>query len=282
MNYQSLFKCLLSYSLLTCQIGFINASSRPSQLSSEIGSYQRHPTIPEEVWKEAKPHFLPENHPIKKNLDRLFGQSRLLDSLQALRDAGFNILNADSELDVAFHPELSGYAIKFYLDSEDNQPYFNKLKLQDHYISEVRLWLLRIAGADRIQRILDSHDYNKIMKVSKQWIYPLPLEPKAAGPFPKYFIFVEEDMKIVDDAENMRRYRDEMTFDLLKAFYTVLNESGFYDSVYIDNNPFSYDDRIAFVDTEEYDRKPVPFEKVLKWLSPEMQRHWKELICEKH
>ncbi len=278
MNYQSLFKYLLSGALLTCQA--INAASTPSQLTSEIGFYQRPPTVPVELWDEAEPYFLPEDHPIKKNLDGIFGQSRLLASLQAFRDAGFNILNANSQLDVAFHPELSGYVVKFYLDSEDNLPYFNKLKLQDHYISEVRLWLLRIAGADRIQRILDTHHYNGIMKVSKQWIYPLPLEPKAAGPFPKYFIFVEEDMEVVDDTENMRRYRDEMTFDLLTAFYTVLKESGFYDSVYIDNNPFSHDGRIAFVDTEEYDRKPVPFEKVLKWLSPEMQEYWKELISE--
>jgi hypothetical protein len=278
VNYQLLFRYLLGFAILFCQLKELPATYHPLQPVAEESFYPRDPSIPNEIWNEAKPYFLPEDHPIKKNLDRLFEQSRLLDSLEVLRDAGFKILNANSELDVAFHPDLSGYVIKFYLDGEDNRPYFNKLKLQDRYISEVRLWLLRIGGAKRIQQIIDSHHYTGIMKVSKQWIYPLPLEPKATGPFPKYFIYVEEDMKVVDDVENKRRYREEMNPYLLKAFFTVLKKSRFYDSVYIDNNPFSTDGRIAFVDTEEYDRKPVPFEKVLKWLSPEMQIYWKELM----
>lgn len=240
--------------------------------------YQRSPAIPEEVWNEAKSYFLPEDHPIKKRLDDLFGRNRLLNSLETMQQANFRILNTSSELDVAIHPEIPQYVIKFYLDDHDNQPRFTKLQLLDCYVSEVRLWLLRIEGTKRIQKILDTYNYNTIMKVPKEWIYPLPLTPQATGPFPKYFILIEENMHIVDDKENIRKYQEEMTPFLLKAFYNVLKEGKFYDSVYIDNNPFSRDGKIAFTDTEEYDRKPVLFEKILPYLSLEMQMYWKTLI----
>src|ERR1700744_2138209 len=75
--------------------------------------YQRHPSIPEEVWNEAKPYFLPKDHPIKERLDNLFKQKRLLHSLETMQQGGFRILNGSSELDVAFHPQLPDYVIKF-------------------------------------------------------------------------------------------------------------------------------------------------------------------------
>lgn len=235
--------------------------------SCSASNYQQHPSIPHEIWEEAKPYFLPEDHPIKQRLDFLFSQTRLLDSYENLEKNGFRILNANCELDVAVHPDLNGYVIKFYLDSNDNTAYFKKLKLEDTYISEVRLWLLRMAGVNRVQKIIDAHHYHDKIKVPKKWIYPLPLNPEATGPFPKHFILVAEDMQIVNDEENKKCYREEMSPDLLKAFYTVLKEGGFYDSVYIDNNPFCKDGKIAFLDTEEYDRKPVPFVKLLPNLS---------------
>lgn len=244
--------------------------------------YQRHPSIPEKVWNEAKPHFLPNDHPIKAQLDALFSYDRLLDSTENFIRSGFQIINPTRELKVATHPALEGYIIKFYLDTHNNYLRFLKLKLEDDYVSELRLWLLRVVGAQRMQSILDQHQYNHIIKVSKAWIYPLPVSPAAKGSFPKYFILVESDMNIVDDAENERRYREEMSPELLQAFFTVLKQSGFYDSVYIDNNPFSEDGKIAFVDTEEYDRKPVPFEELLPYFSLEMQIYWKQLILESY
>lgn len=238
--------------------------------------------IPQELWDEAKPFFLPNDHPIKNQLDALFTQGPLLDSFEEMEKAGFTLFNANSELDVAIHPNLPGYVVKFYLNTHDNQPRFTKLKLKDAYISEARLWLLRIYGAKRIQNILDEHQYHHIMKVPKIWIYPLPLASASSKPFPKNFILIEENMNIVDDEENTKNYREKMSPFLLKALYTVLKESGFYDSVYIDNNPFSGDGRIAFVDTEEYDLKPVPFEKLTKHFSPEMQVYWHQLMAEEH
>lgn len=237
--------------------------------------------VPQELWDEAKPFFLPNDHPIKNQLDALFTQGPLLDSFEEMEKAGFTLFNANSELDVAIHPNLPGYVVKFYLNTHDNQPRFTKLKLKDTYISEARLWLLRIYGAKRIQNILDEHQYHHIMKVPKIWIYPLPLA-SSSKQFPKNFILIEENMNIVDDEENTKSYREKMTPFLLKALYTVLKESGFYDSVYIDNNPFSRDGRIAFVDTEEYDLKPVPFEKLTKHFSPEMQVYWHQLMAEDH
>lgn len=246
--------------------------------SSELKDYQRHHSIPEEIWNEAEPHFLPKDHPIKNRLDALFSKTRLLASYETLKQAGFRIHISKSELDVVFHPDLKGYIIKFYLDTHENLPYFNKLNLTDKYISEVRLWLLRIAGVARIKEILDKHHYHHLIKVPKKWIYPLPLTPESKDVFSKYFVLVEEDMNLVNDEENKRRYREEMTPELLKALYTVLKEGVLYDSVYINNNPFSTDGKIAFIDTEEYDRKPVPFEKLLPHLSTEMQVYWKKLM----
>lgn len=236
--------------------------------------------IPQNLSVAISPYLLKQDHPIKEKLDQLFSKERLLDSFKAMQTAGFEILKTNSELNVAKHPELPGYVFKFYLDSHDNEPRFKKLKLKEDFISENSLWLLRINGAIRVQKIIDEYRFERYFKVSKGWIYELPKYPKATGPYPKHSIFVEKDMGIVSDLENEACYRQKFDKKLLKAFYTLLKESGLYDSVYIDNNPFCRDGKIAFVDTEEYDRKPIPYEKLLPFFSPEMQIFWKCLIKE--
>lgn len=230
--------------------------------------------------KKISPYLIREDHPIKGKLDQLFSKKRLLDSFEAMETAGFEILKTNSELNVARHPELPGVIFKFYLDSHDNEPRFKKLKLKEEFISENSLWLLRINGSNRVQKIIDEHRFEKYFKVSKGLIYLLPEDPKAIGPYPKSSIFIEKDMDILSDPENEACYRQKFNRELLEAFHILLKESGLYDSVYIDNNPFCRDGKIAFVDTEEYDRKPIPYEKLLPFFSPEMQTFWKCLIKE--
>lgn len=236
--------------------------------------------IPENLSKRINPYLLKEDHPIKRKLDLLFSKTRLLDSFEAMEKAGFEILKTNSELNVAKHPDIPGYVFKFYLDSHDNEPRFQKLKLKEDFISENSLWLLRIHGSKRVQKIIEDYHFEKYFKVSRGWIYKLPKDPKASGPYPKHSIFIEKDMGILSDPENEACYRQISDKELLKAFYILLKESGLYDSVYIDNNPFCKDGKIAFVDTEEYDRKPIPYEKLLPFFSPEMQIFWKCLIKE--
>lgn len=240
--------------------------------------YIKHPSIPQEIWDEAKPYFLPDGHPIKEKIDALFEKKRLINSQELLKNEGFLFLKAKEELHVAIHPKLEGYVLKFYLDIHDIKKRFIKLKLNDDYISELRLWLLRIKGRERIEEIINKYQLNQHIKVPQKWIYPLPLDPAPTGPFPKYFLLVEENMATVDREENERCYLEEMTADLLRAFYLILREGIFYDSIYIDNNPFCKDGKIAFVDTEEYDRKPVLYEKLLPYLTTENQKLLQEFL----
>ncbi len=236
--------------------------------------YTPSPYVTESIWNEVRPYLLPENHPVKPKLDRMFSARRVTLSSRTFKRAGFprSRIGRVSHVMASNHPELLGYYIKAFADTD--------LKIKEDW----KKWIIRIQGAHSIRKCIERHGYQAKFKVPNKWIYPLPPEPSPPHSnqcLRKNFILVAEDMKIYDQESNKKRYKTKMTTELLNNLYTILQEEGLFDSVYAFNVPFSKDGKLAFVDTEHHHRWPVPFYKLNKYFSSHMAKYWKYLIANK-
>lgn len=236
------------------------------------GSYgeaaERPKTVSRKVWNSVKPYLLPDDHPIKPSLDRIFSRSRAILNTRTMRKAGFvnPKVRKWTHIIVTTHPELPGYVIKTYLDA---QRYHN-------HQPEHKRWIVRISGARAIQEMLDENGWNHLFKVPKKWIYALPETPGVAKEYlRKHFILVEEDMHLVGKRKNKDMWRSSsITIEHLDALYQILRRLGLSDCVKPDNLPFSCDGRIAFIDTDSYMKGHVPYRKLTPHLCRPMQKYW--------
>lgn len=247
--------------------GYLQIESKKEHLAAQnVWSIQTE--INNSLFKESfKPYALPEDHTVKKFLDQVFSDSRPIANSVAMKKAGFSI-PADKEQDliVAYHPQIEGYVIKYYYDN--------------HNINEAPYWLLRMKGLARVEKAIDKFGYGDIMKAPKKWVYEIPNTDKVVaneGVYPKKYLIVAEDMQVVSRKENDRLYKEELTAQQMKAIYDVLKETWLYDCVYVDNIPFSKDGKITFVDTEDFDRKPIKFKFMASAFPEKLQTYWKEL-----
>jgi hypothetical protein len=224
--------------------------------------------VPESLWQELEPYFLPHNHPIKKKLDRFFSQKRVTLSKESFEKAGFNKvkMRKPTNIVVGKHHRFPGYLFKVFFDT---QP----------YVAEWDNWVKRIEGARSIKECIRKHNFHDFV-APKKWIYPLPEFP-APPDDPYYirknFILIVEDMRILRAKDNLDAYKNKITHEQLFALFTLLTEVGLIDSVYPDNTPFTIKEKIAFIDTEHHHLAPVPFHKLTHHLSPSMQTYWESL-----
>lgn len=232
--------------------------------------YLKNPHVDDETWEMLTPYFLPDHHPLKAPLDRIFSKPRVLASKKSLRAAGFTPLaHPQNRLIIARHSKLKGYLIKAYLDDAPTTDWI--------------WWKKRIDGAHTIQNSINQHGYQSLMKVPQKWIYPLPdhtLPRVVNGIERKNFILVVEDMKLLSPEKNLSAFKHKLTKQHLNALYTVILENLLIDSVYADNIPFSKDGRIAFIDTEHCmdTTQPVRIERLAQYFSSEMHAYWEQLI----
>lgn len=234
--------------------------------------YHRTEYMSDEAWEQVQPYLLPYDHPAKEALDKIFSSSRVTESLQHLKKAGFTFSPPRKELSLicAAHPKLGKYLIKTYLDT--------------HYMegNEWVFWIRRIEGSRRIQKSIDEHGLQKLVKVPKKWIYPLEEDPSPSNQnlHRKNFILVTENMQIMRADKNAERYKKVITEEQLNALHTLLTENWLTDSIYIDNIPFSIDGRIAFIDTEHFMQtdKQLKLHRLGRRLSEKMKLYWNELI----
>lgn len=225
--------------------------------------------VDEEIWLKVQPYLLPTDHPMRNRLDKIFRFQRATHSGESMKHAGFKLLPLKNKRKiVAKHSKLKGYLVKTYLDDAE-------LDRVDGL-----LWIHRIKGARQIQECIHSHGYDHLMKTPKKWLYPLPDTPMPAGPFPRKFILLVEDMEIVPKEMNRWKYFQETTPELLDALYLLLSENLLIDSIHINNIPFCKDGRIAFIDTEYFNttRKPVRYSRLISNLSPQMQEYMQGLV----
>jgi hypothetical protein len=214
-------------------------------------------------------YFLPEDHKLKSKLDALFSKSRATQDNKSLKKAGFKFQEREKwdQIIVATHSKLKGYLLKLYTDNQIGVP-------------DLPMWIQRIDGARLIQSIIDSHGYQHLFKTPQKWIYELPANPvPQPGLDPKRYIMVVEDMHLLDQDVNKIVWglKEYMTEERLLAFYTILKEGGLIDSVFTDNAPVCTDERMAFIDTEHFNKEPINYERLLRFLPPARHEFWLQL-----
>lgn len=239
----------------------------PNSQADLIPLYTPAPHIHPHVWAYVQPYLLPENHPAKYKLDRIFTRTRATLNAASLQQAGFNnnVAGLYSGAVVTTHPKIKGYFIKLFTDDCPQR-------------LDWKQWTTRIQGAQSIKKAIVQKGYHKMFKVPQKWIYPLPPEPSPPlGHHRHDFILIAEEMDILPTRENYSRWRKKMTPKLLEAFYTLVKEEGLSDSVYAFNLPFCYDGKLAFIDTEHHHEWPVYFQRTLKYLSESMGQYLAEI-----
>lgn len=243
---------------------------------AEIKPYVRSPHVSQEVWDAVRKYFLPENHPIKSRLDRLFSARRVIQTPQSFKDCGFvrNRVGRFSRVLASSHPHLQGYYIKAFCDAE--------LTIRGSRADWIKL-VHRIEGALRIKACIAKHGLQNSFKVPRKYLYPLPPEPSPPDT-PRYirknFILVCDDCRIFEHEKNNKMYKRNMTHELMDGLYIIIAECGLADSLYAFNVPFCKDGKLAFIDTEYWDKHPVKFSKFEKYFSSDMQKYWEKLIRE--
>ncbi len=235
-------------------------------------AYSYNPFVPLDDWNALQPYFLPINHPVKDRLDRIFTKKRATASKESFEAAGFGkiTLRQPTNIVVGKNPELKGYLVKAYLDS---QPDF----------IDWGNWLNRILGAKAIKESIKVHGFKDFL-VPQKWIYPLPEHPSPPsklGYHRKNFILIVEDMHILPNQETLDKYKKKISKGQLKGLYTLLSELGLIDSIFPDNIPFTKSGKIAFIDTEHHHLWPVNYQRFKQFLSPTMQEYWQTLIDQK-
>lgn len=247
----------------------VTLSASSSNLETET-SYPQNPYVDPDLWENLTPYFLPEDHPVKEQLDEIFSSGqRVLLNQDTLVEAGFTAPKPGHKLTrpyVLKHPKLKGYLVKMFTD--------------DNKVTEWEQWVRRIKGAYYTQECIDKHGYQKYFSVPKKWIYPIPVGSASAGEYRKNFILVVQNMKILKKNENKRTWKSMAVNPyVLDALYTVVDEVGLADSLFVFNIPFSrIDGKISFIDTEDYHIWPINYERMKNYLSPALQIYWDMLI----
>lgn len=222
-----------------------------------------------ETIQYVSPYLLPDDHPVRPKLDRIFSASRVLLNIETMKKAGFinPVPRKYTKLIVTKHPDIKGYIIKAYLDA---QRYYKDKP-------EYYFWIKRASGAEAIREWIEEHYLNHVFKVPKKWIYALPAQPcPPNGYYPKNFILVEEDMNL--DKKNEEKWKSNLVAEeLLIQVYSILSDLGLSDCAKPDNIPFCKDGRIAFIDTQSHHQWPVRYEKLTRYLSADMKKFWKRL-----
>lgn len=234
-------------------------------LTACLSAYERPPSVGEAQWDFTAPYFLPENHSAKPILDKLFSKDRPTASIDALYDAGFKKVsfNEKTGMYVMRHSKLKGYVIKLYTDDWAG-------------VCDWCMWVKRVKGAQAIRQAIDAHGYQNNFDVPQKWVYPLPYSTYPANAIQaKDFVMLVEDSEPYDYFHNSLMWHSKLVDQVrLQQFFTLLNEVGLYDSIYIDNVPFNKKGKIVFLDTEHYHEWPVPLQKVANFLTKRMAAYW--------
>lgn len=270
IKYRMMYGSCLFFALLYC-----HSTVLAFDITTEVcRAHQVHYSyVPEIVWQQVEPYLMPENHPLKRRLDKMFSQKRILSSLQTLIAAGFTATKAQShtKVIVSKHNAMKGYIFKIYTD--DYRSYYRD---EPEYIT----WILRARGASLVRQEVERLGWQAYFKAPKKWIYALPPFPTAKpGHLQKNFILVEEEMDILPRDEVKKKWRDgTITADHLNKLFFLVTRLGLRGGCKYDNIPICKDGRLAFIDTQNNLRWPLPYERLFQVLQGDLRIQWQELI----
>jgi len=236
--------------------------------------FNSNPFMSAEERAAIKDYLLPINHPLKPILDSIFRVKRATLNSEAMDESGFTIKfkQPRSFIIVASHPQLPGYLLKLYLDSELRKK---------HGVPGWKWFVQRIQGATKILTIITARN-SKYFVVPKKWMYPLPIHP--AVPISPAFerkneILVVQDMRLVSNENNLEAWKTVITKKHLHDFYAILKFAG-GDSYRATNVAYTQDGTFAFIDTEYKTRHPNYY-TIQRYLSAEMAHYWGQLVTKK-
>ena len=240
-----------------------------STLNLKLAAAHYPSTLTNEEWLIIAPYLLPDTHPIKPDLDRIFASERAIRTQDSLEKAGFQVLTEGhwSDTVIATHKEAKGFFFKLFTEDQT-------------HVDEIPRLVARIQGACLAQKIVDKYQWQHLFKVPRKWLYLLPDDSNPLPGVPsKRMILIAEDMRLLPREDSYSKWKDSaLSHRLLKAVFTLLTEGGFSDSAYAFNLPFAKDGRIAIIDNDKHNKRPVPCSKLLKYLHPKNKKYWEKLI----
>lgn len=241
--------------------------------SCHLNSYERNPYVPEEIWKEVEPFLMPQDHPIKAKLDKIFNQNkRITASKETLLSEGFIPTQVQGAVCLALrHLNFPDYIFKVFPDDKNTRV-------------DWQSWVKRVKGAERIRKAIKKFKYDRFFKVPNKWIYPLPSEPsptqlKLGGR--KNFILVVDNMHPIPKERNWHLWRSTLDPKFLRRIMKIVIETGAGDAIRANNLPFCIDGKQAFLDTERTEVWPIDFHPMKEFLNKKMRKVLEKLIKKK-
>jgi hypothetical protein len=227
-----------------------------------INAYEKPSNVSQQTWDRVSPYFLPEDHPVKRKLDKIFQHQTVTRSSRTVEKAGF--FNGKpgkySQVVVSGHFDLEGYLVKLYLDSNTQ-------------VNDAHKFRERVVGAAAIKRVIEAYGFSDVVKVPKKWIYPIPSFSNS-GVSPKRFVLVVEDMRPYSNDKSLSLWKKKITRRQLDAVWTILTVVGLPDCAYAFNIPFCRDGKLAFLDTEQSGMWPIHYERLKQYLSGDRLNYW--------
>lgn len=186
-------------------------------------------------------YVLPSNHPLEAQLKTIFNDPNMFNSPEQLKHAGFQVFErVHRGLMVARHPLIKGYLFKKFQNNVNQQDQF------DNYMK-------RASGARALSQFIKKNDLQHIV-VPKKWLYQLPKKFSDRKTKEAAYILIVEEINICSGGadpggEVAQRYY-HIEEDVLRELCLVVYHFRGLDSV-LHNMPFTYDNKIAFIDTEK-------------------------------
>lgn len=190
----------------------------------------------------VKDCLLPEDHPLQNKLKKLFDNPSIFELPEHLRLAGFTICNRIRRgLMVISHPNIKNYLIKKFQNETPRK-------------AQLRNYLRRINGARTLRQFIQLNNLQHIV-VPKKWLYLLPESFSDPETQERTYILIVERMDICSGGKDVngevaKRYYNIDT-DVLRELCVVVYYFRGLDSG-LQNMPFTYQNKIAFIDTEHW------------------------------
>lgn len=253
------------------KIIFLLAICSISLVEGAYNGFDTNPYISEEAREMMRPYLMPEDHPAKKTLDKLFRKANVTKNVKSFSKAGFVLRHAQprSFIRIAGHEDLKGYLIKAHLDDEEREKF-----------DRPSWWwfVKRCEGSRKIAKVIEENNIQKF-KVAKKWIYPLPVItnlPPMTLAKRKQVILVVEDMEVLSTEETLKAWKKKITMEDLDNLYKIVSKAG-GRSYRPENIPYTKNKTFAFVDTE-YPDHPGSYKDIERAIPTKLKPYWKELV----
>lgn len=231
---------------------FLNFSSQATYASDEVHFLKQKPTE-----QDNQRFHLPENHPVRTALDKIFKKyPKALDNQKSFAKAGFvTLYRQHNQMMVAKHASLPGYLVKVYLIADQKST-----KQTLHRFTK------RCMGAENIRELIKKEKL-RYFTVPDKWLYTYP---------EKTTILVVTDANLVSREECKIAWKTKITHRHLKELYSILSH-GFASCYLIYNIPYTKEGTFSCVDTAYLPRKHH-YHHVKGNLSEKMKLYWDRVV----